>query len=188
MPRRYRRDKPDLGVAAALLQPECPLRHEGDGHSVSAHYAGLRAWIKYIGVKMPSRPASAMATAQRFKVSNTRTVPCGAMWSASSTFSELWVTPRPIRELRKAAREKPEPISGCYQGIEGPAGTARSRVSNTSNPTDRSASSIVCRSSIMSRPPPSSMMSTIMIIGIGGELAAGSTQSRSLEGAREWIR
>ena len=32
-------------------------------------YAGLRAWIKYIGVNMPSRPASAMAVAQRFKVS-----------------------------------------------------------------------------------------------------------------------
>ena len=34
-------------------------------------YSGLRAWMKYIGVKMPSRPASAIATAQRFKVSAT---------------------------------------------------------------------------------------------------------------------
>ena len=30
-------------------------------------YAGLRAWMKYMGVKMPSLPASAMAAAQRFK-------------------------------------------------------------------------------------------------------------------------
>ena len=34
-------------------------------------YAGLRAWMKYMGVKMPSRPASAMATAQRFKAKST---------------------------------------------------------------------------------------------------------------------
>ena len=34
-------------------------------------YAGLRAWMKYMGVKMPSLPASAKATAQRFKVKST---------------------------------------------------------------------------------------------------------------------
>ena len=46
---------------------------------IGLRYAGLRAWIKYIGVKMPSRPASVKAAAHRFKVSDTRTVPRGAM-------------------------------------------------------------------------------------------------------------
>ena len=68
--------------------------------------------MKYIGVKMASRPASAMAAAQRFKVSDTRTVPFGARWSVSSALSVLWVTQRPTRELRKLARERPEPTSG----------------------------------------------------------------------------
>ena len=89
--------------------------------------------MKYIGVKMPSRPAAAMATAQRPKVSDTCTDPCGAMRRASSNLSVLWVTERPIRELRKLARENPEPTSGWYQGIDGPACTERSVVSKTSN-------------------------------------------------------
>ena len=33
--------------------------------------SGLRAWMKYIGVKIPRRPASAIAAAQRFNVSDT---------------------------------------------------------------------------------------------------------------------
>jgi len=117
--------------------------------------------MKYIGVKIPSRPASAMATAQRSRVSATRTVPRGAIRSPSNTLSVLWVTQRPALELRKPAKDRPEPISGWYHGIEGPAYSERSRVSNTSNPTDRSASSIVSRLSITSRPPPSWMSALI---------------------------
>ena len=65
-----------------LLQPAAARRF-------GLRYSGLRAWMKYIGVKMPSWPASAMATAQRFKFSDTRSVPFGTMWSASRTRSEL---------------------------------------------------------------------------------------------------
>ena len=57
-------------------------------------YTGLRTWTRYIGVKMPSRPASASAAAQRFKVLETRTVPCGTMRSASSARNEPVVTER----------------------------------------------------------------------------------------------
>ena len=113
--------------------------------------------MRYIGVKIPSRPASAIASAQRFRVSDTRTDPRGAMRRASIALSELCVTHRPTLELRKAAKDRPEPTSGWYQGIDGPVCTARSRVSRTSNPTDRSALSIVGLSSIPSRPPPRSM-------------------------------
>ena len=40
-------------------------------HNLTSRYSGLRGWIKYIGVKVPSRPASAIATAQRFRVCDT---------------------------------------------------------------------------------------------------------------------
>ena len=90
------------------------------GWNLGQSTTGLRAWMKYIGVKMPSRPASTMATAQRFRVSATRTDPFGAMRRASSSLSVLWVTERPILELRKLVRENPEPASGWYQGIDGP--------------------------------------------------------------------
>ena len=89
-----------------------PRNREREQEWTGAYYAGFRAWIKYIGVKMPSRPASAIATAHRFKVSATRAVPRGATWSTSSTFSELSVAQRPIVDLRKPARERPEPTRG----------------------------------------------------------------------------
>ena len=57
-----------------------------------------------------------MAAAQRFRTFDTRTVPFGTTRSASRTRSELWVTKRPNGDLRKLAKEKPEPISGWYQG------------------------------------------------------------------------
>ena len=37
------------------------------GHTL-ARYAGLRAWKKYIGVMIPSRPDSTNATAQKFRI------------------------------------------------------------------------------------------------------------------------
>ncbi len=45
--------------------------------------------------------------------------------------------------LRKVARDRQEPTKGWYQGIDGPVCSARSRVSNTSKPTVRSASAAV---------------------------------------------
>ena len=75
-------------------------------------YPGFRAWRKYIGVKMPSRPASIIPSAQRFSILDTWTVPCGTMCSVSSTRSVLWVTQRPTLEPRKAARDRPDPTSG----------------------------------------------------------------------------
>ncbi len=119
--------------------------------TANLRYSGSRAWMKYIGVKIPSRPASAMTSAHRSRVSATRTEPCGAMWSVSIALSELRVTQRPILELRKEAKERPSPTRGWYQGTEGPVCTARSRVSRTSNPTDRNALSMVAPGSWRSR-------------------------------------
>ena len=59
-----------------------------------ARYPGLRPWIKYIGEKIPSRPASAIAAPQRFNVSATLADPFGAILNVSSTFRVLWVTQR----------------------------------------------------------------------------------------------
>ena len=68
--------------------------------------------MKYIGVKMPSRPASTMAFPQRFNASATRVEPRGVIRSCSITLSELCVTQRPSLDLRNPAIDNPEPIRG----------------------------------------------------------------------------
>ena len=107
-----------IGRAEGRAIRESPLRegtgdHEGRPYEEGeAAYFGLRAWRKYIGVKMPSRPASAMAEAQRSRVFATRTVPRGTARRVSSARSEVVMMKRPIFELRKPARDMPEPTSG----------------------------------------------------------------------------
>ena len=66
-----------------------------------------------IGEKMPRRPASSMAAAQRFKIAAAPAAPRGAMRSVSSALSELQVTLRPIFELRKLATETREPAKAA---------------------------------------------------------------------------
>ena len=61
---------------------------------------------------MPNQPDSTMASVHKFRVAATLADPFGATRTASSTSSEVWVTQRPTRQLRRLAIERPDPASG----------------------------------------------------------------------------
>ena len=76
--------------------------------------------------------------------------------SASISCNVPRVARRPTLELRKLAKENREPARGWYQGMLGPAFSAKSPDSSNSNPTCRSASSIWCENAISGNAPPTS--------------------------------
>ena len=86
----------------------------------SGRYCGLRAYTKYIGVKIPRRPDVTIAVAHKFRSLDTRTVPLGTIPSASMSCNVQCVAMRPAFELRKLAKENREPARGWYQGMPGP--------------------------------------------------------------------
>ena len=97
-------------------------------------WSGLRALWKYIGVKMPSRPAATRLSAATLRSSPISNDPSGTARTRSRTRSAAEVIFRPSVVLGKPLRVRPPPSSGRYHGWSTSSPTARSCASTTSNP------------------------------------------------------
>src|SRR3954464_14733170 len=88
--------------------------------------AGLPAWKKNIGVKIPVLPPLASATAPLWRNVDTAVEPLGAKPAVSSRFTVLFVSQRPGAVWGNPEMEK-RPDRGSHHGISVSAVSAMSR-------------------------------------------------------------